>query len=179
MPIYTKKGDRGTTSFISSDKNTNKRVSKTDPKVEALGAIDEVNSFIGIINSFSTDEEVKKFLKDIQKDLFTICSILAGKKIAFGSSKTKKLEGKIDEIDSKLPKINNFLYSQGNNFATHLMFSRSLVRRAERRMVALSEMEQIKPEILRFINRLSDLFFMLFRYANYIDGRKDEIWTLK
>src|SRR3990167_6172011 len=97
MPIYTKKGDKGTTSLI--DPKTKKRISKNARIVHTLGAFDELNSFLGVAVSFSDDAEIKNFVVDIQKNLFTICSILAGAKLKFTKTKTIQLEKKIDEID--------------------------------------------------------------------------------
>jgi len=179
MPIYTKKGDKGETGLYSSDKNKKIRVSKDSSRVEAIGAIDEANSYIGLALSFCEFPEIEKFLRPVQKDLFTIGSILAGSDLSFSASKVKKLEKKIDEIDEEIPKLQNFILVSGSKFATHIQYSRTLTRRAERRLVKLSKSEKIPPNILKFLNRLSDCLFTISRYINYRYGIEEEIWVGK
>lgn len=175
MPIYTKKGDKGATNFIDKSK----RVDKDSIKVEALGSLDELNSFLGIARSFCDNPERNLFIKDIQDNLFRICSIIAGSDLKFNKSKTTKLEKEIDKIEAKAGAIDSFRFSQGTRFATHLMFARSLARKAERRVVALSKVEKVKPQILQYVNRLSDMVFMLFREANFDAGIPEEGWKGK
>lgn len=175
MPIYTKKGDKGNTNFIDKSK----RVDKDSIKVEALGSLDELNSFLGICRSFCDIPERNLFLKDIQESLFTICSITAGSDLKFNKAKTTRLEKEIDKIEAKVGPIDSFRYSQGTRFATHLMFARSLARRAERRVVALSKEEKVRPQILQYVNRLSDMMFMLFREANFDANVPEEGWKGK
>lgn len=172
MPIYTKKGDKGNTNFIDKSK----RVDKDSIKVEALGSLDELNSFLGIARSFCDSPERNVFIKDIQNNLFTICSIIAGSSLKFNKSCTTRLEKEIDKIEEKIGPIDSFRYSQGSRFATHLMYSRSLARKAERRVVALSKVEKVRPQILQYVNRLSDMIFMLFREANFDAGIDEEGW---
>jgi ATP:cob(I)alamin adenosyltransferase len=175
MPIYTKKGDRGTTSFFNSQPGV--RASKDSLKPETLGALDELNSFLGVCRSFCDSPERNVFIKDIQENIFTICSVIAGADLKFNKSKTTRLEKEIDKIEKKVGAIESFRFSQGSRFATHLMYSRALARRAERRVVALSKEEKIRPQILQYVNRLSDMLFMLFREANFDSGISEEGWT--
>lgn len=184
MPIYTKKGDKGTTNFIDKSK----RVEKDSAKVETLGAIDELNSFLGIARSFCDPTSPKasrgrqsrdKFIKQIQDDLFTICAIIAGSNLKFNKSKTTRFEKEIDKIEERVKPISSFRFSQGSRFATHLMYARALARRAERRAVALNRLETIHPNILQYLNRLSDMIFMLFREANFDAGIAEEGWSPK
>lgn len=175
MPIYTKRGDKGKTNFIDKSK----RVDKDSAKVEALGSLDELNSFLGVVRSFCDLPERNLFIKDIQDDLFRICSIIAGSDLKFNKSKTTRLEKEIDKIEAKVGAIESFRFSQGTRFATHLMFARSLARRAERRVVALSKEEKVRPQILQYVNRLSDMMFMLFREANFDAGIAEEWWKGK
>lgn len=174
MTIYTKKGDKGETSTL---KKASKKISKDSLIVEALGSLDELNSFLGIARSFCENKSRNKFIKEIQNNLFIICSIIAGGELKFNKSKITKFEKEIDKIDANLPKLKSFLFSSGNLEATHLMYSRSLARRAERRVVALSKEEKINKNILQYLNRLSDMLFMLFREANFEAGLKEENWT--
>lgn len=185
MAIYTKKGDRGKTSLFAQ--KTKKKIAKNSAIVETLGAFDELNSFLGVALSFSEDKEIIEFTKEIQKDIFTICSITAGAKLNFGKNKTTRLEKKIDEIDKLLPKLSNFLLSSGTQSATHFMYARSLARRAERRLVTLIEADKslsrrqsrrISPNIQMYANRLSDMLFMLFRYANFKAGIEETKWKV-
>lgn len=175
MPIYTKKGDKGNTNFIDKSK----RVDKDSAKVETLGALDELNSFLGIARSFCDNPERDVFIKDIQDNLFRICSIIAGSDLKFNKSKTTRLEKEIDKIEGKTGPIDSFRFSQGTRFATHLMYSRALARKAERRVVALSKVEKVEPRILQYVNRLSDMIFMLFREANFDNSIPEEGWKGK
>lgn len=175
MPIYTKKGDKGTTNFIDKSK----RVEKDSLKVETLGSLDELNSFLGIARSFCDNPERDTFIKEIQDNLFTTCAIIAGSELKFNKSKTTRLEKEIDKIEAKVGAITSFRFSQGSRFATHLMYARALARRAERRAVALNKLEKLHPNILQYLNRLSDMIFMLFREANFDANIAEEGWMPK
>ncbi|OGM57864.1 ATP:cob(I)alamin adenosyltransferase [Candidatus Woesebacteria bacterium RIFCSPHIGHO2_12_FULL_46_16] len=172
MAIYTKKGDRGETSIFSRKE----RLSKSSPRIKTIGAVDEVNSFIGII--LVEDPKLKE-LKEVQRNLFTVGAILAGAPLRFPSSKTKVLEKRIDKIEGSLPVLKNFILPGGGKTAANLFFARTLARRAERYLVALNLKEEVKPEILVFVNRLSDYLFMLAREVNFRQGVKDEVWKGK
>ncbi len=167
MAIYTKRGDKGETSLYDKNSRQNIRVSKDSLRIEAIGAIDELNSYLGVA---SAD------LKDIQRDLFTIGSILAGAKLRFPKSKIKKLEKVIDKLEGTLPVLKNFILPGGIQTAANLQYARALCRRAERAIVRLEIKNQ---EILAYINRLSDYLFMLARKANYDVGIKEEVWKRK
>ncbi|OGM81404.1 ATP:cob(I)alamin adenosyltransferase [Candidatus Woesebacteria bacterium RIFOXYB1_FULL_40_26] len=166
MAIYTKRGDRGETSLYDPRNSQYIRISKDSLKIAAIGATDELNSFLGIIGNLSF----------IQKDLFTINSILAGAHLRFPTSKTKKLERQLDKFEGSLPVLKNFIIYGGGKVGSFLFFARALSRRAERAVVALSKIEEIKPEILTYLNRLSDFLFMLARDSNYKEGIKEEVW---
>lgn len=156
-----------------------KRVSKDSLKVEVLGSVDELNSFLGVAISFSNLAEVSSYLKDIQKNLLAIGSITAGGKLNFTSNQTKKLEKLIDKFEGTLPVLSNFILTGGTVLASHLQYARSLTRRAERNMVSLSKIEKVDADILTYLNRLSDFLFMLARYVNWEAGIKEEIWLGK
>jgi cob(I)alamin adenosyltransferase len=175
MAIYTKRGDGGETGLFD-EKGKERRVSKSSLRVYAIGSVDELNSAIGVARSFSEDRKTTKFLKDIQKDLLTTGSILAGSKLRFTNVKTKKLEKLIDELEGSLPVLTRFVLPGGGRFAGHLHFCRSVARRAERTIAKLNEKEEVKPQIVTYINRLSDTLFMMARQANNVEGIKDDTW---
>lgn len=176
MAIYTKLGDKGETSLFDPTGAGVIRISKSSRKIAAIGAVDEVNSFIGIILAQGPPRNVEKVLLEIQKDLFTMGAILAGAKLRFPKTKASKLEKRIDELEGKLPVIKNFILPGGSVSGSQLHFARSLVRRAERALVALNRKEKIKPQILSFMNRLSDYLFMLAREVNFREGEKEKFW---
>jgi cob(I)alamin adenosyltransferase len=166
MKIYTKTGDKGLTSLYDCS-----RVSKSSDLIELLGDIDELNSFIGIIES-------SKLLEDIQVWLFDLGTIIANpcekKKYNFDKNLefTKILEKEIDDMTSELPKLRNFILPTGN---IHL--SRAIARRCERRMVKIKEEYiHIDDNCLIFINRLSDYLFTLARYEANINKKEEKIY---
>lgn len=169
--IYTKTGDKGTTGTFLG------RMSKADDLAEALGAIDELNSWIGI-SVFSIRYSVFGIeLHNIQTNLMIINSILAGStKHKFKSGETKKLERLIDKLTKDLPELKNFIYPVGN-----LQLARAICRRAERRVVKL---EQENKNILKYLNRLSDALFVMGRWINQTLLRqgfgeaKEEVWKI-
>lgn len=161
MVVYTRTGDKGKTSLFNG-----KRVSKFNPRIETIGAIDELNSFLGIIGG----------LQAVQSDLFLINAILAGKKLKFPFSKTKNLERQIDKIEKKLPVQKHFIYYRGSKKAVLLFYARALCRRAERQLIALSKLYALRSTLLTYLNRLSDYLFMLARYTNFKEKIKEEVW---
>jgi len=175
MSIYTKRGDKGETCLIGS-KDGGKQVSKDSLRICAIGAVDELNSCVGIVRSFSEDKGSDKKLKVIQSDLLTAGSILGGSELKFYNSKTKKLEKEIDGLEKKLPKLTNFIIPNGTKIASFLHFARTLSRRAEREVVALSRIEEVKPQILVYLNRLSDYLFTLARNENHKSEVEDDLW---
>lgn len=179
VAIYTKKGDRGETALYDPLAASTKRIPKDSLRINAIGAVDELNSFLGIVLSGSTDKELNKLLKELQNNLFNIGGVLAGAKLSFPISKTKKLEKIIDKLEETLPVLKGFILPGGGEVAARLFFARALVRRAERVVVSLSREESVKPEILIYLNRLSDFLFMLARWVNFKEGKKEEPWIGK
>ncbi len=177
MSIYTKKGDKGMTSLYTEKPNLKCRVPKDVLKINVLGSIDELNSLLGLAISFSNFPEVSVNLKEIQRNLFRIGSIIAGAKIKFSSSEVKKMENRIDSIEAGLTRISNFILPGGSIFSSYLHFSRSIARRAEREVVSLYRKEKFNPQILVYMNRLSDYLFVLARYVNHKIGIKEETWS--
>jgi cob(I)alamin adenosyltransferase len=157
------------------------RVSKTSLIVHALGAVDELNSYLGVCVVNCEDPKTIELLKGVQKNLLRIGTIIAGSKLKFLQGDTLQLEKKIDEIEGKLPVLKNFVVPGGSALSAHLHFARAMSRRAERRVVALSNPpaggQKVNPAILTYMNRLSDFLFMLAREANYKAGLGDEVWV--
>ncbi len=160
MTVYTKTGDKGKTGTFGG-----KRISKSSKLIQAIGAIDELNSYLGIIGK----------LTEIQRNLFTINSILSGAKLTFPKDATKKLEREIDEMEGKMPVLANFIIYSGTPRATKIYYARALARRAERSLAKL-QIINTKLQILPYINRLSDYLFTLARFTNFNKKVKEEVW---
>lgn len=165
--IYTTKGDDGTTGLIGG-----KRVSKDDLRVQAYGAVDEVNAVLGVVRSCPLSQPVDSVLERIQDDLFTLGANLAipegidataFKIPPISDADLRRLETTIDEFDARLPALKEFILPGGNMPAAMLHLARTIARRAERACVTLSRSEAVAPEILRYLNRLSDLCFVMAR----------------
>ncbi|MGB4965613.1 MAG: cob(I)yrinic acid a,c-diamide adenosyltransferase [Microgenomates group bacterium] len=160
MSIYTKTGDKGETSLFGKT-----RVSKSDPTINACGTIDELESFIGLVISKLSSTEDKELLTEIQTNLYKIMGYLVGarKGEMVTLSDVKALEKRIDTIQDRVPKLTRFILPQGTEVSSWFHVLRAISRRAERSIVALEIDNEI---ILQYINRLSDLFFMLARQYN-------------
>ena len=178
MAIYTKLGDRGKTSLYDLNNSQRNRVSKSSKRIEAIGGIDALNSCIGVLITKINSPKIIKFLKETQRNLFIVGSIIAGSSLRFPITKTKKLERIIDEYESKLPVLSNFILPGGGDAGSQAHFVRSLTRNAERSIVSLSEEEKINEKILMYINRLSDYFFILSRWLNHNDGVEEDLWKV-
>lgn len=166
MSIYTRTGDKGTTSLWSGI-----RVSKSNPRVEACASADELTSFIGFAAINVKDKKDKKILLAIQKDLYLIMSYMAGSKvdIVYLLARVKSFEQNIDQITSRLPKLNRFLLPGGTESSSRFHLCRIACRKSERRIVSyLKKSEKrhrkgISTYVLPYINRLSDLLFTFAR----------------
>lgn len=158
MPIYTKTGDRGTTALYGG-----KRVSKSDKQVEAYGTIDELSSFIGLTTAKLEDSGEKEFLVEIQRDLYGIMARLSGAKTDLSKleERIEFFEKTIDALDKDLPRLNKFIVPGGNEVSAMFHVLRVLTRRAERNVVGFST---DLNEAIKYLNRLSDLFFMKARF---------------
>ncbi|MFC0231542.1 cob(I)yrinic acid a,c-diamide adenosyltransferase [Bhargavaea ullalensis] len=179
MKIYTRTGDKGTTSLIYG-----KRVQKTDPLVEAYGTCDEANSAIGIGVShlhgehFEEKDELLKIFRQIQTILFHVGAELAtpqGKEVKWTlePKEIRQLEEWIDKYDARLPELHNFILPGGHPSAAGLHFSRTVVRRAERAAIALGN--HVNPDVIAYLNRLSDFLFVAARFVNMKLGGKEDI----
>jgi cob(I)alamin adenosyltransferase len=167
--IYTKSGDKGETGLHNGE-----RVSKSSDRIEAIGSIDELNSFIGLSMSSVMPVIIRDALHKVQHILFDIGGELAhpGMKI-IPESKVKDLEHCIDDLSTRLDILREFILPGGYKTASQLHVARSICRRAERNCIAL---EHINPTTLQYLNRLSDLLFTMARYLNACEGYKDVVW---
>jgi len=157
-------------------------VRKDVPRVEAYGTIDELNSIIGVIVAGSDDPALASPLKEVQRMLFVAggdAATEAGgreKVPRITRSDTKRLEKLTDELLAKLPPLNNFILPGGSPTGAMLHVSRSVCRRAERRLVTASTSAEMNPELLPFFNRLSSYLFNLSRWVNIRAGKKEDVW---
>ncbi|MCT4326784.1 cob(I)yrinic acid a,c-diamide adenosyltransferase [Elizabethkingia anophelis] len=183
--IYTKTGDKGETALYGGT-----RVSKASARVEAYGTIDELNAFIGIAKSHIDDSDCLKQLAEIQYDLFTLGSEAATPidKVYLANGKSRlpvtikeedisKLEVWMDKMDECLEPLQFFILPGGGKAATFLHAARTICRRAERGMVFLNETEEVRPELIKYLNRLSDYLFVMARYVSMLDNEQEEYWN--
>ncbi len=176
--IYTKTGDRGTTSLVGGT-----RVSKTHDRLEAYGTVDELNSFLGLLATYLSDEHDLSFVQQIQDTLFVVGSYLATdqSKMSLREASVvspglvEAVEHEIDKLDSQLPSLTAFVLPGGSRGTAVCHICRTVCRRAERRILALAVQVEIAPELLSYVNRLSDYLFVLSRKINQ-DEKKDEIF---
>lgn len=174
--IYTKKGDSGETGLFSGE-----RVEKTSIRVESYGTLDELNAALGVAKVFASTK-VMTIIGNVQRRLYLVNSELASTDDSNLVRKTGKedvtwLEVVMDDLSEEMPVINHFVIPGGTKSGACLHLARTICRRAERIVIRLSHETTINPEIIRFMNRLSDFIFVLARYANIMDGEGDEIIT--
>lgn len=181
--MYTRRGDSGETGLYGP-----RRVRKDSPRVSAYGNIDELNSYIGLALSICTHSELSKELLWLQGKLFVAGADLASERNEAGrrggvdnvpritSEDTTRLEQMIDGANSTLPRLTNFILPGGTQLSAQLHVARSVCRRAERSVVTLSKLEEVNPELIPFLNRLSTYLFNAARKANAIEGKQDEVW---
>lgn len=179
MSIYTKTGDKGKTSLFEPNPQKRKRVSKSSVRIEAIGAVDEANSYLGVAFAYIKNKKTKVFVKEIQKELFQIGAILSKAPLQIHKEAVQSLEAQIDKMEMNLPPLRNFLMPEGSKSAVHVMYARSLVRRAERAIVLLSKKQKVPFEVLQYVNRLSDYLFMVFRDENKNAKQNEEVWVGK
>jgi len=182
MKIYTKGGDTGETGLFGGE-----RVSKDSLRIESYGTVDELNSFIGLAILEILDKETKSLLYKIQNQLFTLGSDLA----APDTERNKRyniprvteefyifLESEIDKFESRNEELKNFILPGGSKSAALLHICRTICRRGERNIVSLSKTDDINKSIIIYLNRLSDLFFVLARHENKINNTPDIKWEI-
>lgn len=183
MKIYTKTGDKGDTGLIDGS-----RISKSDLRIIAYGVVDEANSHIGLIISNieknSIFDDVKKILLNVQQDLFVLGAELANPNtlkddnILVKTEMISTIEKYIDKFESELAPLSNFILPGGSIESSLLHICRTVVRRAEISAVALAKEQKINQEILTYLNRISDLFFVLARVTNKRQKHNDIPWKL-
>lgn len=175
--IYTKTGDDGTTGLIGG-----KRLYKDASRIEAYGVVDELNAALGVVCASTLPERVCRILRRVQDDLFSIGADLAlpaglDRKEwgipAIPDESLAGLEREIDACQSELPPLQQFILPGGGAAGAMLHLARTVARRAERRCVALAHAEPVDPQIIRYLNRLSDLCFVLARYVNHKDAQPE------
>jgi cob(I)alamin adenosyltransferase len=179
MKIYTKTGDKGDTGLFGGG-----RVSKANARVDVYGEVDELNSVIGLARVTRFDDAVDDLLARVQSRLFDLGAELAtapDSKVELGialvsEAEVLALELAIDKAEEELQPLKTFVLPGGSAAAAHLHLARTVCRRAERKLVALADDEPVRPECIRYLNRLSDALFVLARLANHRAGIGDVPW---
>ncbi|MCH7812188.1 MAG: cob(I)yrinic acid a,c-diamide adenosyltransferase [Chloroflexi bacterium] len=180
--LYTRTGDRGQTGLFGG-----RRVPKDHPRVAAYGAIDELNAALGLAISYIRQRRLVASLQTIQNELFNIGAELAtvgptrsrrkeSASLRLEGAKTEWLESLIDEYDARVPPLRTFVLPSGTTAASALHVARTVCRRAEREVVALARKQPINAAIMTYLNRLSDLLFVLARYVNKAARRRELLW---
>lgn len=172
--LYTGKGDGGTTTTFGCDQQ---RISKSSELPEALGALDELNAFLGFVKIRAfTEPRIANALRDAQETLFIIQAEVAGADKKLGEASIKQIEKLVNDIEKEIPKLKGFSIAGGTELSALLDVARTLARRAERRVIAAKEMKlcNLAPETLAYLNRLSSLLFALARLANHLAGVAEE-----
>lgn len=179
MKIYTRTGDSGETGLFDGT-----RVAKSDPRVSAYGDVDELNAWLGLVRAGATDGQLGGMLEQIQRDLFALGARLADpagriaarvSKAAVTAQDIVRLEGWIDLLESELTPLRRFILAGGSATGAALHVARTVCRRAERAMVSLGP-DAFEPELLTYVNRLSDLLFVMARAANRRAGAAQIEW---
>jgi len=180
VKIYTRGGDRGETGLSGGA-----RVGKDDPRVAAYGDVDELNAVLGRARAESGAGELDVVLAGVQRDLFAIGARLADPgavvvgrkaKAALTDEQVEALERAIDVREADLPALQAFILPGGTPLGAHLHFARTVCRRAERAVVMLARAEAVDPVVLAYLNRLSDLLFVLARHENHARGVPEDQW---
>jgi cob(I)alamin adenosyltransferase len=178
MRIYTKTGDAGETALFDGT-----RVQKSDPRVDAYGEVDELNAWLGLVRAHAPDAEIDRMLDAIQRDLFALGARLADprhkiagrvEKAALTDDDVTRLEGWIDALETGVPPLRRFILAGGVPAAAMLHVARAVCRRAERRIVALDPGDD--RTVIPYMNRLSDLLFVMARAANHRAGVREAEW---
>ncbi len=179
MKIYTKTGDLGETSLFDGT-----RVAKTDPRVGAYGEVDEVQAVLGVSAASGLDVELAAIVVSLQRDLFALGARLADPshriaprvtKVHIDAASVTRLEGWIDQLEGTLPPLRHFILSGGSPAGASLHLARTVCRRAERAVLGLGP-DAVDPVVLIYLNRLSDLLFVMARAANLRAGIPETEW---
>lgn len=177
--VYTRGGDMGKTSLVGGQ-----RVSKASARLEAYGTVDELSSHLGLLAAMIADDADREMIIRIQNCLFNVCTNLATDQeqtplypsAYLPEGEIERLEQKVDEIMQLLPERQGFVLPGGTKEAAQAHVCRTVCRRAERRIVALSEVAQITPSILQYVNRLSDYLFVLAKKINFNANHSEIVW---
>lgn len=179
--IYTREGDKGRTGLLSGE-----RIDKTDPRVEAYGTVDELGTFLGVAKVHSS-ERIADYIHNIQQKLFLVNAELATNPDSLDAGDPLRKLQKIvaedvealeiiaDELSEELPLLTNFVVPGGTKSAAFLHVSRTVCRRAERRIVNFANSHPVNEQLIKYINRLSDLLFVMARYENLEEGPGDQV----
>jgi cob(I)alamin adenosyltransferase len=180
MKIYTRTGDAGETGLFNG-----RRVAKDNPRVAAYGDVDELNAVLGLAGSLISDPEILKTLVEIQKDLFSLGAQLAdpdfgekkrSPKFSIPENRITDLEHWSDRWEAKLAPLHSFILPGGSHAGASLHLARTVCRRAERDVVSLRQQEKLPPLLLTYLNRLSDVLFVLARYVNHNANSPEIPW---
>lgn len=170
--IYTRTGDDGTTGLGDGS-----RVKKTNSRIEAIGAVDELNSIIGVLLAHEIPENIHTGLTDIQHDLFDLGGELSiPGRVAISEDQVMRVETMLEGLNEKLPPLKEFILPGGSQAAAICHLARTVCRRAERSVILLGETETINTAAIGYLNRLSDLLFVAARTLNRHAGRTDVLW---
>ncbi len=170
--IYTRTGDDGTTSLGDGSRST-----KESTRIEAIGTVDELNSCIGVLLTENLEPEMRDNLENIQHDLFDLGGDLSiPGRVSMSKTQVTNLEDKLDQYNSTIPALKEFILPSGTRAAALCHVARTVCRRAERCVVRLSRTETVAPFIIQYLNRLSDLLFVLCRILNHQQGVGDVLW---
>ncbi len=178
LKIYTKTGDDGNTGLQG-----NYRIGKSHPRIISYGTVDEANAALGVVLSNSLDDDVCDVLTEIQNDLFLVGADLSNPNLNDAKNRVslemiEKLEHNIDKFELELPPLTNFILPGGDPSAAQLHYVRTVVRRAESQTVLLSEKDEINSNCIKYLNRLSDLFFVMGRLINKRKNIDDIPWKI-
>ena len=174
MALFTGKGDKGTTTTFGCNQT---RISKSSELPEALGALDELNAYLGFVKVRAADiTRIATAIRGIQENLFIIQAETAGADKKLKDGTVEKMSEVVNEIEKEIPKITGFSIAGGTELSAMLDVARTLARRAERRIIAVKEMNlrDLSSETMAYMNRLSSLLFALARIANHLAGVKEE-----
>ena len=178
MKIYTKTGDDGNTGLQG-----NYRIAKSHPRIIAYGTVDEANAALGMVLANSLDDDIIRILTKIQNDLFVVGADLSNPNLNDIKNRVSldlvtTLEHHIDQFELELPPLTNFILPGGDPAAAQLHYVRAIVRRAETQTVQLSEKDEINSNCIKYLNRLSDLFFVMSRLINKRKNKEDILWKI-
>ena len=178
MKIYTRTGDDGTTGLLGPG-----RVPKSAPRVEAYGAVDELNAVLGTVRALDGAaaygaelDEIQSALFDVGAELATVQGVLGAAPARVSAAAIATLEAWIDRFEADLPPLRNFILPGGSALAAQFQLARTVCRRAERRVVALAGAEAVAADVVRYLNRLADLLFVMARHANHRAGIAEVEW---